>query len=105
MPRRSRGGLTVVQAKQYTRTVGVEHFRELRGAMEDKKSGRGVIVTTSRFTKGAQLLGERFGGQVQLIDGPELVYMIKEVLGKDVVIGQRKSADPWLLMLGQEAAR
>jgi restriction endonuclease Mrr len=74
--------LTVVQVKQYTAVIGVQHVRELRGAMEDKKAGRGVLVTTSTFTKDAKVLGQRFGGQVQLIDGPELVYLIKEVLDK-----------------------
>jgi restriction system protein len=56
----------------------------------DNKAGRGVLVTTSTFTKDAKFLSERFGGHVQLIDGAELVYMFKEVLDKDVLIGKRK---------------
>jgi restriction system protein len=88
------GGLTVVQAKQYSVTVGVQHVRELRGAMEDKKAGRGVLVTTSSFTTDARILADRFGGQVQLIDGPELIYLMKEHLDKDVLIGRRGKKKP-----------
>ena len=83
------GGLTVVQAKQYTASIGVGHVRELLGAMEDKKAGRGVLVTTSRFTRGSYELSQRLG-RIQLIDGANLVYLIKQNLQKDVVIGRRK---------------
>jgi restriction system protein len=83
------GGLTVVQAKQYSKTVGVDHVRELMGAMEHKRAGRGVLVTTSTFTKDAQNLGADYGGRIQLIDGPGLVYMMKEYLNRDVLIGRR----------------
>jgi restriction system protein len=82
------GGLTVVQAKQYSNTIGVHHVRELAGTMEDKKAGRGVLVTTSSFTKDARLLSNRLG-RIQLIDGGELVYLLKQTLDKDVVIGRR----------------
>lgn len=83
------GGLTVVQVKQYSKTVGVDHVRELMGAMEHKRAGRGVLVTTSTFTKGAQALGTDYGGRIQLIDGAGLVYMMKEHLNKEVIIGRR----------------
>jgi restriction system protein len=83
------GGLTVVQAKQYTATVGVQHVRELMGAMEHKRAGRGVLITTSSFTKDARVLGEDYGGRIQLIDGAGLVSMMKEHLDKDVLIGRR----------------
>jgi restriction system protein len=83
------GGLTVVQAKQHSKTIGVEHVRELMGAMEHKRAGRGVLVTTSAFTKDAKALGADYGGRIQLIDGAELVYLMKEHLGKEVIIGRR----------------
>lgn len=82
------GGLTIVQAKQYSHSIGVHHVRELAGTMEDKKAGRGILVTTSRFTKDAVLLHERLG-RIQLIDGAGLIYLLKETLGKEVVIGKR----------------
>ena len=80
------GGFTVVQAKRYKAAVGVAHVRELAGAMEDKKAGRGVLVTTSTFTKGALELADRLQ-RIQLIDRHHLVHLLKETLDKDVVIG------------------
>jgi restriction system protein len=41
------GGLTIVQAKKYTRVLGVNHIRELVGAMDEKRAGRAILVTTS----------------------------------------------------------
>ncbi|WP_229904861.1 restriction endonuclease [Lentzea cavernae] len=37
------GGLSIVQAKRYSRVVGVNHAREPAGAMEEK-AGWGVLV-------------------------------------------------------------
>lgn len=80
------GGLTVVQAKRYRASVGVAHVRELAGAMEDKKAGHGVLVTTSTFTKGAMELSRRLQ-RIELIDKHHLVHLLKEHLNKDVVVG------------------
>lgn len=44
------GGLTIVQAKHYSKVIGVSHVRELAGAMEEKKAGWGILITTSWFT-------------------------------------------------------
>lgn len=46
------GGLTIVQAKKHTRVLGVSHIRELIGAMDEKRAGRGILVMTSWFTSG-----------------------------------------------------
>jgi restriction system protein len=35
------GGLTIVQAKRYNGVIGVSHVRELVGAMDEKRAGRG----------------------------------------------------------------
>jgi restriction system protein len=80
------GGLTVIQAKRYKNKVGPSHVRELAGTMEDKKAGRGVLVTTSTFTKDARLASKRHG-RIELIDGPMLVHLFREHLDKDVLIG------------------
>lgn len=80
------GGLCIVQAKRYSNVVGVNHIRELAGAMEEKKAGWGVLVTTSWFTSGGWDKA-RDHGRMELIDGERLVYLIKEHLGKDVIIG------------------
>lgn len=54
--------------------------------MEEKRAGWGVLVTTSRFTAGCEQKA-RDHGRMQLIDGPRLVWMIREYLGRDVLIG------------------
>ncbi|MGH3712479.1 MAG: restriction endonuclease [Micromonosporaceae bacterium] len=87
------GGLSIVQAKRYRGVVGVSHVRELAGAMEEKKAGWGILVTTSWFTDGCWKKA-RDHGRMELIDGERLVYLIKEHLGKDVLIGIPKRPRP-----------
>jgi restriction system protein len=82
------GGLTVVQAKRYRpgSKIGPSYIRELAGAMEEKKAGWGILVTTSSFTAGSEQKA-REHGRMQLIRGDELCWLIKERTGKDVLIG------------------
>jgi restriction system protein len=82
------GGLSIVQAKRYKpkNVLGPSHVRELAGAMEEKKAGWGILITTSRFTPGCEQKA-RDHGRMELIDGNRLVWLIKEHLGKDVLIG------------------
>jgi restriction system protein len=82
------GGLSIVQAKQYSpgRKLGPSHLRELAGAMEEKKAGWGILITTSTFTAGCEQKA-REHGRMELIDGSRLIWLIKEHLHKDVLIG------------------
>lgn len=80
------GGLSIIQAKRYSRVVGVNHIRELAGAMEEKKAGWRILVTTSWFTSGCHQKA-RDHGRMELIDGEKLTFLTKEHLGKDVLIG------------------
>ena len=79
------GGLTIVQAKKYTRVLGVNHIRELVGAMDEKRAGRGILVTTSWFASGCWTKASE-NGRVELIDGPRLRYLVQEHLDKDVLV-------------------
>ena len=79
------GGLTIVQAKRYTNVIGVSHIRELVGAMDEKRAGRGILVTTSWFASGCKIKA-RENGRIQLIEGSELVHLVKEHLHKDVLV-------------------
>jgi restriction system protein len=83
--------MTVVQVKQYarSRTLGPVHVRELIGSMHQVKAGNGLLVTTSAFTAQARTSARDFG-RIELIDGNNLVHMIKELLQKDVLIGDRR---------------
>jgi restriction system protein len=86
-----RATLTIVQAKRYSRVVGLNHIRELAGAMEEKKAGHGILVTTSWFTAGCWQKA-REHGRMELFDGPRLRNLIQERLGKDVLIGVSRPA-------------
>jgi restriction system protein len=79
------GGLTIVQAKKYARVIGVSHIRELVGAMDEKRAGRGILVTTSWFASGCWTKASE-NGRVELIDGPRLRHLVKEHLRKDVLV-------------------
>ena len=78
------GGLTIVQAKRYTNVICVSHIRELVGAMDEKRAGRGILVTTSWFASGYKIKA-RQNGRIQLIEGSELVHLTKKHLHKDVL--------------------
>jgi restriction system protein len=79
------GGLTFVQAKKYTRVLGVDHIRELVSAMEEKRAGRGILVTTSWFPNGCWTKATE-NSRVELIDGPRLRDLVQEHLHKDVLV-------------------
>ncbi|GGN82337.1 restriction endonuclease [Actinoplanes lobatus] len=83
------GGVTIIQAKHYKNVVGVNHIRELAGAMEEKKAGRGILVTTSWFTSGGRQKAYEHG-RMQLVDGQNLIFLIKKYTGKDVVISVKR---------------
>jgi restriction system protein len=83
------GGLAIVQAKRYSIAVGISHVRELAGAIEEKKAGKGILVTTSWFTAKCYEKA-REHGRMELIDGKRLIFLIKEHLHKDVLIGIAK---------------
>ena len=79
------GGLAIVQVKKYTRGLGVNHIRELVGAMDEKRAGRGILVTTSWFASGCWTKATE-NGRVELIDGPRLRYLVQEHLNMDVLV-------------------
>ncbi|MFD2466050.1 restriction endonuclease [Amycolatopsis silviterrae] len=83
------GGLAVIQAKRYVKSVPVEAVRALWGTMEDKKAGTGIMVTTSYYGKAGHDFAQR-NERLRLIEGPELKHLIKEFLGQDVIVGAKE---------------
>ena len=79
------GGLTIVQAKKYNGVIGVSHIRELVGAMDEKRAGRGILVTTSWFASGCRNKA-RENDRIELIDGGRLRYLAREHLNMDVLV-------------------
>lgn len=83
------GGVCVIQAKRYSGVVPADAVRALAGVMEDKRASRGILVTTSWFGKATHDFSARHG-RIQLIQGTELIHLIADKLGREVLIGNLK---------------
>jgi restriction system protein len=67
-----------VQAKCYRQDhlVDAPAVRDFAGSLEDKKTARGVLITTSGFTRGARAFVSGIPRPIALIDGPELARLM-----------------------------
>ncbi|GAA2233296.1 MULTISPECIES: restriction endonuclease [Kitasatospora] len=70
------GGLYVIQAKRYRKTVSPTAVRDLDATMAHFGANKGILVTTSGFGPGSRRWVE--GKPLTLIDGPMLVQLLKE---------------------------
>lgn len=70
---------TYFECKRYSpnRPVGVEIVRELYAVMDLERVDKGVIVTTSHFTRGAVAEVQRPNGRIRLIDFDELCRLMQ----------------------------
>lgn len=68
-----------VQAKRYAqdRPVGSGEVRNLAGALQMRKATKGVLITTSSFTKDAVRTAEQIG-TIVLVDGEQLARLMIE---------------------------
>jgi restriction system protein len=75
----------IFQCKRYQDSVSSPAIRDFRGAMVGR-ADKGLFLTTGTFTRDARLEAQRDGAPpLDLIDGEELVVMLKEMrLGIDV---------------------
>lgn len=71
------GIVTVVQAKRYSKNVGVRSVQEITLAKTHYQADRGMVVTNSLFTPQAEQLARE--NSIQLIDRHELQEMMEEV--------------------------
>jgi restriction system protein len=88
------GGLCIIQAKRYSRIVGVEAVQALAGVMDHKRAAKGVLVTTSWVGKASRDFATA-NGRIVIIEGRELKYLLKEHLDLDVLIGLQKLPPGW----------
>ena len=67
-----------VQAKRYAteNAVGASDIRDFFGALDQFKAGKGLFVTTSRFSDGAKKTVEKLSKRIVLIDGVELTRLM-----------------------------
>lgn len=71
-------GLDVVyiQAKRWQGTVGARDVRDFSGSLDERKSQKGVFITTSDFTREARDFVERTSKRIVLIDGQRLAQLM-----------------------------
>ncbi|CAN5518340.1 restriction endonuclease [soil metagenome] len=77
-------GLDVVyvQAKRWANPVGSPTVHGFTGSLEGQRANKGVLITTSTFTKDAREFVHMIGKRIVLIDGQELAgYMIDHDVG------------------------
>lgn len=67
-----------VQAKCYDRTASIQpaQVRDFSGSLDDKKTSRGVFITTAKFTDKAREYVQGIQKQIVLIDGDELARLM-----------------------------
>ena len=85
-----RGGKYVIQAKRYTRTVGVTAVRDLYGTVLHEGADRGILVTTSDY--GADSVNFAKDKPLTLINGAELLSLL-EKHGHQARIDLREARD------------
>lgn len=88
------GGLCIIQAKRYSKIVGLEAVHALAGVMDDKHAAKGVLVTTSWVGKASRDFAAR-NGRIEIIEGRHLKAMLLEHLGLDVLISLPKLPPNW----------
>lgn len=69
-----------IECKQYSKPVGVELVRALLGVVADEKVNKGVLVTTSRFTKSAKDFARK-NPRLEIISAEELIPLLNTHLG------------------------
>lgn len=78
------GGKVVIQAKRYKNTVGVSAVRDLFGTVHNEGAGKGILVTTSGYGQASFSFAEN--KPLELLDGNNLLYLLKEHAGIDARI-------------------
>ena len=81
-------GLDVVciQAKRWERTVGRPEVQAFAGSMEGVKAKKGVLISTSSFSKDAEEYVQRIERKIVLLDGKTVTrLMIEHGVGVETV--------------------
>lgn len=88
------GGLCIIQAKRYSKIVGLEAIHALAGVMNDKAAAKGVLVTTSWVGKASRDFAAR-NGRIEIVDGRQLKALLRDHLGIDALISLPKQPPGW----------
>jgi restriction system protein len=71
-----RGGKIVIQAKRYTKTVGVAAVRDLYGTVMNEGATKGILVTTSDYGRDSYEFAK--GKPLTLLNGSNLLAMLEK---------------------------
>lgn len=74
----------IIQAKKWTRPVGVAAVRDLAGALDHERASKGILVTTSRIEPAGKKFAE--GKPLTLIEGSELLDLFERYTDRRVTI-------------------
>ena len=80
-------GLDVVyvQAKQWKESVSRPEIQKFAGALQGQRARKGIFITTSGFTKGAEEYVKTIDSKIILINGNQLAeYMINHDVGVSI---------------------
>lgn len=83
-PRPIFGGKVVIQAKRYKNTVGVSAVRDLFGTLQNEGASKGILVSTSGYGQASFEFARN--KPIELIDGANLLYLLKQHAGIDAKI-------------------
>ncbi len=65
-----------IQAKRWKDSVGRPHVQAFAGSMEAHRAKKGVMITTSTFTRDARDFVDRIERKIVLIDGTQLAQLM-----------------------------
>lgn len=67
-----------IQAKRWEGSVGGPVVQAFAGSLMGQKASKGVMITTSHYTKDAQAYVEKIEKKIVLIDGPRLAELMMD---------------------------
>lgn len=70
------GGKIVIQAKRYTKTVGVSAVRDLYGTVLSEGASKGILVTTADFGPDAHKFAA--GKPITLLSGANMLHLLEK---------------------------
>lgn len=74
-----------IQAKQWKENISRPEIQKFAGALQGQRARKGVFITTSSFTKGAEEYVKTIDSKIILIDGNQLAqYMIEHNVGVSI---------------------
>jgi HJR/Mrr/RecB family endonuclease len=68
----------IVQAKRYRASISPRFVRELRGTVRSNNGERGILITNSSYSKEARREATEADPPIELVDGDQLLVMLRE---------------------------